>query len=84
MATRIGILFAWNMMGFIIYAGIQINITNTKDLSLLNPLNIYYLWNVNYFGCGLLTLVFNALCPILTIGYWIFKFMHFICTVGRR
>ena len=85
MMTIIGILFAWNAIGFVIYAGIQLHATwNINDYQLLNPCEIYDLWNVNYFGCVILTLIFNLLCPIWTIIYWFVKFMKFICTVGRR
>lgn len=83
--TLIGILFMWNIFGFVIYAGIQLNATwNTDDYQLLNPREIYELWDVNYFGCVLLTLIFNLLCPIWSIIYWFSKLMKFICTVGRR
>ena len=85
MDTWIGILFFWNIFGFVVYAGIQLNATwFTDDYSLLNPLDIYALWDVNYFGCALLAIIFNLLCPALTILYWFSKFMHFICTIGRR
>ena len=81
----IAILLGWNLMGFVIYAGIQMNATwHTTDYTLLNPRDIYELWDVNYFGCVLLTLIFNLLCPVWTIGYWFFKFMRFVCTVGRK
>ena len=83
--TIIGILFAWNTIGLVVYAGIQLHATwNINDYQLLNPCEIYELWDVNYFGCVLLTLIFNLLCPIWTIIYWFSKFMKFICTVGRR
>ena len=82
----IGIFFAWNLFGFIIYAGIQANATmfTYYDAELLNPYDIYELWKVNYFGCTLLTIVFNLLCPIWSILYWFSRFLQFICTVGRR
>lgn len=83
--TVIGILFAWNAIGFVIYAGIQLHATwGRDDYQLLNPCEIYELWNVNYFGCALLTLVLNLLCPIWSIIYWFVKLMRFICTIGRR
>lgn len=79
------ILFAWNILGYVVYTGIQLNATLfTDDYALLNPREIYCLWDVNYFGCALLAIVFNLLCPAWTILYWFSKFMHFVCTVGRR
>ena len=85
MMTIIAILFAWNMIGFVVYAGIQLDATwHTDDYHLLNPREIYELWDVNCFGCVLLTLIFNLLCPAWSMVYWFSKFMKFICTVGRR
>ena len=79
------ILFFWNMVGFVIYLGIQLTATMiTKPYTLLNPCDVYKLWAVNYFGCALLTLIFNLLCPVMSIIYWLRKFIYFICTVGRR
>jgi hypothetical protein len=46
----------------------------------LNPVEIYDNVDVNWFGCGLLTFLFNIACPPLTIGYWI----YWLCTVGRK
>lgn len=85
MYTWIGILFIWNIFGFVVYAGIQLNATlHTDNYQLLNPREIYCIWDVNYFGCVLLTIIFNLLCPVWTILYWFSKFMHFVCTAGRR
>ena len=79
------ILFLWNMVGFVIYIGIELAATmSTEPYTILNPCDVYKIWAVNYFGCGLLTLIFNLLCPIMSIMYWLWKLIHFICTVGRR
>ena len=45
-----------------------------------SPIWIYKHYKVNYFGTIFLTIVFNVLCPILTIGYWFYK----LCTIGRK
>lgn len=83
---KLGLIpFLWNIFGFIIYITIQVEATyHTDDYLLLNPCDVYNRWNVNYFGCALLTIIFNLLCPVLSIIYWICKFMKFICTVRRR
>lgn len=79
------ILFAWNLIGCLVYVGIQLEATHDFiPYVLLNPCDIYDIWKVNYFGCGLLTIIFNLLCPVLTIIYWVYKLIYFICTVGRR
>ena len=79
-------LLFWNLLGFCVYSGISIeaNRYTHREYYFLNPIDIYDKWNVNYFGCVLLTIIFNLMCPIMTIGYWFFKFMKFVCTVGRR
>lgn len=83
--TLISIFLAWNVIGFIVYAGIQLDATMyTDDYQLLNPREIYELWDVNYFGCVLLAIIFNLICPVWSMIYWFCKFMKYICTVGRR
>jgi hypothetical protein len=39
--------------------------------------------NVNGFGCALLTILFNAMCPLYTVGYWFVRTFKYLCTVGR-
>ena len=85
MMTIIAILSAWNLIGFVVYAGLQLSATaHIDDYQLLDPREIYNLWDVNYFGCAMLTIIFNLLCPAWSMVYWFSKFMKFICTVGRR
>ena len=45
-----------------------------------NPFWIYAQVRVNIFGCILLTILTNILCPVVAIGYWFYK----ICTVGKK
>lgn len=45
----------------------------------INPYYIYQVRDVNWIGCAILTLLGNALLPIVSVCYWI----YFICTVGR-
>ena len=51
-----------------------------NDFSFMNPIEIYRIYRVNYFGAALVCIIYNLLCPIGSIGYWIYK----ICTVGRK
>ena len=51
-----------------------------NDFSFMNPIEIYRTYHVNYFGAALVCIIYNLLCPIGSIGYWIYK----ICTVGRK
>lgn len=46
----------------------------------INPCYVYKARNVNWIGCAILTLLGNALLPIVSVCYWI----YFICTVGRK
>lgn len=51
-----------------------------NGLEFVNPKFIYEHVRVNYFGCLLLTIACNLLCPIGSILYWMYK----LVTVGRR
>lgn len=80
----IKILITWNVVGGVIFIILSANYYHSLDnRCILRPDFIYDSFNVNFFGCALLTLLFNLLCPIVTIVYWTYKFVHFICTVGR-
>ena len=47
----------------------------------LNPIFLYnYHSNLNWFGVICLTLLYNLLCPLITIAYW----FHKLCTIGRK
>ena len=75
----IGLIFIWNIIGFIciLYPAAK---WQTEGFEVLNPKIIYYNVKVNWFGCFWLTLLFNLLCPIITICYWFYK----LCTIGRK
>ena len=74
METFLLVTIVWNCLGFTIslYLG---------DWYEINP---KYIWrqyhNINIFGCIVLTIILNLLCPIVSIFYWFYK----LCTVGRR
>lgn len=73
------ILFAWNLFGFIILGNWVLE--GPLDFShILTPTGLYKHYKINYFGCFLLTLLANLLCPLFTIGFWFYK----LCTIGRK
>ena len=77
--------FLWSIIGFIfilILGGCfdARLIAYASGVEFLNPTYIYKQTNVNWFGCAILTLVMNLICPILSVGYWFYKF----CTIGRK
>lgn len=51
-----------------------------KGWELCNPYWTHVYHKVNWLGAIMLSLIYNALCPIGAICYWIYK----LCTVGRR
>lgn len=75
-------------MGQVLLVWIAINLicflivifTEGNNFSFVNPIVIYKNLEVNWFGAILLTIIFNAFFPIISIPYWIYK----ICTVGRK
>ena len=46
----------------------------------VNPIWIYKHYKVNYFGCLMMTILYNLVCPMLSFCYWFYK----LCTVGRK
>lgn len=69
----------WSLLGalFLIIVGV---LDKFDDFSFVNPIKIYKTYRVNYFGAALICIIYNLLCPVGSIGYWIYK----ICTVGRK
>lgn len=49
----------------------------------LSPVWLYQNYKINYFGCLVLTVLFNIACPLLSIIYWICKLIRWLFTVGR-
>ena len=70
---------AWSLGGALILC-ISGIFTQFNDFSYVNPIKIYKTYRVNYFGAALICIIYNLLCPIGSIGYWIYK----ICAVGRK
>ena len=69
----------WSICGAIILGLLGV-VDEFDDLSYVNPIKIYRTYRVNYLGAALICIIYNLLCPICSIGYWIYK----ICTVGRK
>ena len=72
-------LMVWSLGGAIILCTIGV-IDEFNDFSFVNPIKIYKTYKVNYFGAALICIIYNLLCPVGSIGYWIYK----ICIVGRK
>jgi hypothetical protein len=60
------------------------NSSNSDFLCYLNPIWIWKNYKVNIIGCILLTVLFNLICPIISIIYWIIELIGWICTAGRK
>lgn len=77
----IRIICLWNYFGFVLLLLIPYT-RHAPDLDyIFNPIYIYKrIKTINWFGCLILTTLFNILCPILSIGFWFYK----LCTCGRR
>ena len=68
------VFIMWNFLGFMI--GLCLN-----EWYEINPKEIWRQYNsINIFGCIVLTIILNLLCPVVSLFYWFYK----LCTVGRR
>lgn len=79
----LGILVLWSVAGIIIefIAWLFVDFIDFEQgLNWLSPLYIYDKVKVNWFGCLLLTILVNALCPLATFCYWFYR----LCKVGRK
>ena len=68
------ILFIWHIIGLAFGCCF-----NASGFEYVNPYWIYEHYQVNRFGSTLVCIMFNLICPIASICYWIYK----LCTVGR-
>jgi hypothetical protein len=77
------LIVAWNILGLVIWCVAVTNSTKLDQADLLewlNPIWIYYNYKVNFFGAVVICVLYNLICPIVSICYWFYK----LCTVGRR
>lgn len=59
-------------------------IGKARGIEFLNPLHIYKHNRVNWFGAFMVAILYNLICPGMSVYYWVCKFIYFICTVGRK
>lgn len=82
--TLIEILVFWHICGFVLLVCMAMfdgSPTNEADgFEFCNPVWLYNQYRVNYFGAGFLALLLNLVCPVCSLGYWVYK----LCIVGRR
>ena len=81
----IPIFILWNVCGAVIlvvaHAFSTTGVLNNSDgWEFVNPFLIHKYNKVNWFGAFVVALIYNALCPVSAVSYWIYK----ICTVGRK
>lgn len=76
----IGICCAWNLFGFVALTLIPYSRDAADFKEMFSPKGIYENAEVNWFGCIVLMIFFNLLCPVLSGGYW----FYWLCTVGRN
>ena len=78
------VIFIWSLVGgFILMIAHwegkgAINMADGWEF--VNPIHVYKYNHVNWFGAFIITLIYNALCPIGSVCYWFYK----LCTVGRK
>ena len=70
------IVMLWSAVGLVV----SMTAINSEGFEYVNPVWIYKRYRVNYFGAAVLCILYNLICPIGSICYWIYK----LCTVGRR
>ncbi len=76
-------LFFWSAMGYVVLSMIAecTPLGECHGFQCFNPFWLHREYSkLNWFGCFLVALVLNILCPPITIGYWIYK----LCTIGGR
>lgn len=77
-------LIVWNLFGGVILLILSVNRSFPEyPAEMLRYEWLYDEFDVNAFGCTMLTILFNLLCPVYTICYWFFKTIKYIFTVGR-
>lgn len=90
----IGATVVYHIVGIVILVNYEFKSKVYDDdvlYSYLNPIWLYKNYKVNYFGCLILTILFNIACPLFSIIYWLCKIIYCLCkfikwimTVGRK
>ena len=62
----LSIAAAWNIIGFIVLLLIPYSRDASDFKEMFSPKSIYENAEVNWFGCIVLTIFFNLLCPVLS------------------
>ena len=74
--TLVFTVVIWSVVGLTV----SMTAIDSEGLEYVNSVWIYKRYRVNYFGAAVLCILYNLICPIGSICYWIYK----LCTVGRR
>lgn len=83
MPDIIAIFIIWNIGGALIVSALSADY-NYNLYEYLSPISIYHNTNLNVFGCIVLTVLRNILCPLMSIIYWIGVLLYWLMTVGRK
>ena len=81
----IPVFVAWNVFGAAIlifaHGSNTTGVLNNSDgWEFVNPFVVHKYNKVNWFGAFVVALIYNALCPVGAVSYWMYK----LCTVGRK
>ena len=77
-------LIIWNLFGGVMLLILSVNRSFPGyPAEMLRYEWLYDEFNVNEFGCTMLAILFNALCPIYTICYWLVRTLKYLFTTGR-
>lgn len=85
-------VLAWSFVGALILLELTTILHGQKGAlgqaegwEFVNPLHIYkHNSRLNWFGTILVTLLYNLLCPVGALCYWLYKIIYTLCTVGRK
>lgn len=90
MLEYLGYFVLWSVVGLFGWVAVIVGnvsdgaINRAKGIEFLNPLHIHKHNQVNWFGAFMVAILYNLICPGMSVCYWVCKFVYFICTVGRK
>ena len=73
------IFLIWNVFGML-GCGTIACYFGAQGMEIANPRRCYELSKMNWFGATVVSLIYNLLCPIGAVCYWI----YWLFTVGRK